>query len=261
MEKLGKITLQGECTAGGLQGKERAEVTAWGQCPWQEQTQEAGAAHWTTDTLVLRAEGHAYHVNRTVPYPQTKIQMDLSCKLLHLLYSCCWRDGACLQWMHLSLLLLSFSTPFTLENKSISVPTMTSTKPPPSPCQYPHPFWADALTLAACAKSVEAPWRVSRFSEHFATFQQAEDRAPQSSQPQAERPAQQLPLPTASPAKMQTFINTPSRNNCGTDWLVPSVPFFVSDTGIIYIRSATLSPKGELKVLRAKMCRRILVQV
>lgn len=86
---------------------------------------------------------------------------------------------------------------------------------------------------------MEAPQRASRFSEHFAAFQRAEDGALWPPQPVAE----------AQP-KCKLGKTLHPETTAGSHLLVAFVLFFVPFTAGIYMRRATLFPKGELKVLK-----------
>lgn len=100
----------------------------------------------------------------------------------------------------------------------------------------PHP-WAVVPTLTACPRNVEAPQRLSRFTEHFAAT------------PTRGRGAAPQPPPAASP-KCKLGKTLRPETTAGSRSLIPLVPFFVPVSRGIYRRRAPLLPKGELKVLK-----------
>lgn len=198
---LGKWLWERQVTAGGLQGEEWAQVNVWRWCPSQEQAQEATS--WTTGTCVVTWRDTLTGWLRLCHTLTLKFRRIASCKLLPswLLLK---------RWSMLSLWLLSPSTSLTLENKSVSVLTVTPQQPSHCPASIPHP-WAAAPTFAACSRIVEAPQRVSRFTEYFGVFWLAKDRASWLPQSQTGAPALQ---PLQLPSKGQSLENAPSRNNC-----------------------------------------------
>lgn len=149
-------------------------------------------------------EGHTNWVTKAVPYPHTKIQINCSCKLLSL-----WLllKG----WSMLSLWLLSPSRSLTLENKRLSVLTVTPQRPPHCPPSIHTP-------LSSCSNLCCLPQDRGGSTESFQVqwvlwcVLAGKGQSPMAASVpnRGHQPQSTLQLPS----KGQTLENAPSRSNC-----------------------------------------------